>query len=224
MSFPQCRVCSCDRSKSTNFMLWPSQPGTCDICGALETKLRDDEQRLKTDAFLVQEKLLKDFLTDKAIKVIDFDSDDYYIWLKNKLFPNLPPSIPQELEYVFTLTTNLDTTTREDMLNAVSKLFRNGRTYKNEPIKRGAYCVEYTTAGRPHIHGIYTTGSERRITAKSFHRAWSLWNEKDQKDNKGGGGFHQLCKNPQKYNDYIAKGDGLGHDADLFIVPFNDIT
>lgn len=152
-----------------------------------------------------------------------FDVDVYSKWKKAQMYPNGDAPTPQELEYAFTLTTNSNETTREELLFAVEKLFRNGRTYKNEPIKRGAYCVEYTDAGRPHIHGVYTTGSERRITAKSFNRAWKLWDEKIRMGDGHQGGYHSLCKNNQKYQEYIAKGDGLGHNPDLFIVPDNTI-
>lgn len=201
-------------------MLFPNTPGRCDACQKLQNQIDDDNFRLKMENYNKSEHEYKQYLLENPGP---FDVDEHFKWLKAKMYPNGDAPTPQELEYAFTLTTNLDSTTREELLFAVEKLFRNGRTYKNEPIKRGAYCVEYTDAGRPHIHGVYTTGSERRITAKSFNRAWKLWDEKKKQGNGHQGGYHSLCTNSQKYSEYIAKGDGLGHNPDLFIVPDNNL-
>lgn len=118
-----------------------------------------------------------------------------YLWNKtdSKLFmAHLHEHIPKPVKkYAFTFTTNgNDVSVERDKLhNATVKLF----TQQTVPIQEGGAWLEYTEAGRPHIHGWYTTIDGGRVFSKVFQRCWHLWGEKKGLT-KFPGGFHEVMK------------------------------
>lgn len=94
-------------------------------------------------------------------------------------------------KFAFTLTTNGNDVMEEqaNLCYAVMKLF----VQKTCPIEEGGAWLEYTSVGRPHIHGWYTTEDGGRVFAKVFQRCWHLWKEKrGQKEFPGG--YHEEMK------------------------------
>ncbi|UAU47019.1 Rep [Chicken proventriculitis-associated circular virus 27] len=193
----------------------------CGRCATFRMKLEKENLDLQLQASRTRDDVYKQYLmTYPEMEKVPEWTTHYIEWVTTKdqshKYQDAPPP-PEVVWYVFTLTTNNNEHTRDNLLGAAKKLFQNGRTYKNEPIIKGAYCLEFTEAGRPHIHGIYTTGSERQLTDRSFQRAWKLWEPKKKQGLGHQGGFHQKATNAEKYNDYIKKGDGEGNEAEIFI-------
>lgn len=89
----------------------------------------------------------------------------------------------------------------KDMISAIIKLMKQ----KSCPVKRYAWYLEYTNAGTPHIHFIYETQSGGRITAQTFGRCWSLWDENIECGRGHKGGYHSFVHNEDAYLEYIAK-------------------
>jgi len=201
--------------------LFPKRPQRCSPCGQLYLKLQHEQLEIELSAARTRAAEYKEYLMifPEMEKVPEWTTH-FVEWMSSKdqiiKYQEAPPP-PEAVWYVFTLTTNNNEHTKDNLLGAAKKLFENGRTYKNEPIIKGAYCLEFTEAGRPHIHGIYTTGSQRQLTDRSFQRAWKLWDPTDKQGKGHRGGFHQKCTNPDKYKDYINKGDGEGNDAEVYI-------
>lgn len=109
-------------------------------------------------------------------------------------------------EYAFTLTcAPTDNKTMEDMVRAAEYLSKYGMT--NAPEERPckfAYVVEHPDTNF-HIHGVYSTASGRRIAAKYFKRAWSLWDERTKLGKGHRGGYHALCLDSLQYQGYLEK-------------------
>jgi len=193
----------------------------CQSCSNFRRKVEQEDFKVRMALYAKREQEYNEYLkTFPEMEIVPEWTTHYTEWLKTKdqvikYEPGPPP--PEVVWYVFTLTTNNDQHTKDNLLGAAQKLFKNGRTYKDEPIIKGAYCLEFTEAGRPHIHGIYTTGSPRQLTDRSFQRAWKLWEPKKKQGAGHQGGFHQKSTNPDKYKDYINKGDGEGNDAEIYI-------
>lgn len=114
-----------------------------------------------------------------------------------------PPTLK---EYAFTLTcAPTDQKTLQDMIDAAEYLSKYGLT--NAPEERPckfAYVVEHPETNF-HIHGVYSTASGRRIAAKYFKRAWSLWDERVKLGHGHRGGYHKLCMDPHQYQGYLEK-------------------
>ena len=212
-------VCdTCERAIDAGLLACFPATTTCTKCRMFHLKLQREDLEVQLAIARKQDKELKEFELIHGRHYMSVD--EYSEWLQNKdkhiAYEENPT--PEAYWYVFTLTTNNDEHTKDNLLGAASKLFENGVTHLNEPIIKGAYCLEYTEAGRPHIHGIYTTGTPRRLTNRSFQRAWKLWAPaKNQTAGGFKGGYHERSTNPQKYKDYINKGDGEGGDAIVFI-------
>jgi len=144
---------------------------------------------------------------------------EFYDWYKKILYPHPLEKIEADLEYAFTFTSSPSLGLSADhFVSACELLCKIGMTAKYERIVRCAYVIEYHESGHPHLHGVYSTGTPRRITTKSFQRAWKQWKPyKNQKSDSGfPGGYHSLVKHGQSYADYISKGDGLGNQGKVF--------
>lgn len=105
--------------------------------------------------------------------------------------------------YAFTLTTNGDDQALEEekLCMAAEKLFRQ----ESVPVAKGEAYLEYTEAGRPHIHGWYETVDGGRIFLKIFKRCWPLWGEKPGRT-QFAGGYHEVMKT----NRYIGYANSEG--------------
>lgn len=105
--------------------------------------------------------------------------------------------------FAFTFTTNLDTKLeiQKEMCESAFKLFQQ----KTTPVQEGEVFLEYTEAGRPHLHGWYQTEDGGRIFAKTFRRCWKYWGEKDRMK-KFAGGYHEEMKT----NRYIGYASSEG--------------
>lgn len=137
---------------------------------------------------------------------------EFYDWLKK--IRTKHPLENKELEYAFTLTAPPNMGLSADkFISACEQLCRTGMTSKYERIVRCAYVIEYHESGAPHLHGVYTTGTPRRILTTYFKRVWKLWDPKTIMGSGHKGGYHSLCRHGQSYADYIAKGDGLGNQG-----------
>lgn len=198
-----------------------SRPTHCVPCGQLKIKLDRERREIEHQAARTRDAEYNQYLMIyPEMEKVPTWLDHYKEWLmtKDQIVKYEENPTPETFWYVFTLTTNNDEHTKDNLLGAAAKLFDKGVTHLNEPIIKGAYCLEYTEAGRPHIHGIYTTGTIRRLTNKSFQRAWKLWAPaKNQTAGGFKGGYHEKATNPKKYQEYIEKGDGEGGDAMVFI-------
>lgn len=102
--------------------------------------------------------------------------------------------------FAFTFTTNSDRKleVQQEMCNSAWKLFQQ----KTNPVEEGEVYLEYTEAGRPHLHGWYVTKDGGRIFAKVFHRCWPSWGEK-ARQTKFAGGYHELMKT-NRYKGYAS--------------------
>jgi len=106
-------------------------------------------------------------------------------------------------EYAFTLTTGCDLSEvkeeEERMIFAVNKILQQ----QTCPVLEGDAYLEYTEAGRPHIHGWYRCDMGHRIYQKIFKRYWPEWNEGNKQGEGIKGGYHKEMKT-NKYKDYAA--------------------
>jgi len=76
--------------------------------------------------------------------------------------------------------------------------------YKKEIIEFNA-VGEYTAAGASHIHAWYHLTGGRKITDKSFKRAWPRWNPKKKLGRGFEGGHHQTINRLSDFSSYIEK-------------------
>lgn len=102
--------------------------------------------------------------------------------------------------FAFTFTTNSDSQLeiQKEMCFAAYKLYLQRTT----PVLQGEVYLEYTEAGRPHLHGWYETEDGGRIFAKTFRRCWPHWAEKDRQKHFAGG-YHEEMKT-NRYKDYAS--------------------
>lgn len=104
--------------------------------------------------------------------------------------------------YAFTFTTNLSKEQIEaDMMDACYRLYKQTTI----PVRQGEAYLEYTEAGRPHIHGWYETEDGGRIFSKQFKRVWPTWGE-TRGQTKFAGGYHEEMKT-NRYKGYAAGED-----------------
>lgn len=94
-------------------------------------------------------------------------------------------------KYAFTLTTNGNDVMEEqnNLCEAVNRLFLQ----QTVPIEEGGAWLEYTSVGRPHIHGWYSTSDGGRVFSKVFQRCWPRWKEK-RGLREFPGGYHEEMK------------------------------
>jgi len=76
--------------------------------------------------------------------------------------------------------------------------------YKKEIIEFNA-VGEYTAAGASHIHAWYHLTGGRKITDKSFKRAYPRWNPKKKLGRGFEGGHHQTINRLSDFSSYIEK-------------------
>lgn len=102
--------------------------------------------------------------------------------------------------FAFTFTTNQNTQLeiQKQMCESAYKLF----TQETTPVSRGEVYLEYTEAGRPHLHGWYETQDGGRVFAKVFRRCWQYWGEKDRMK-MFPGGYHEEMKG-ERYKAYAS--------------------
>lgn len=105
-------------------------------------------------------------------------------------------------QYAFTFTTNLmPNQIQADMVEACYRLYKQ----QTVPVAEGEAYLEYTEAGRPHIHGWYETEDGGRIFSKIFKRCWPTWGETAGKT-QFTGGYHEQMKT-NRYKGYAAAED-----------------
>ena len=110
------------------------------------------------------------------------------------------------IDYAFTLTAPPDLNlTVQQFTAAADKILKNGISSKYEKAEKAAYVLEFTTAGTPHIHGMYRMTNGRRILQKYFKRYWSLWDETVPLGHGHKGGYHQKARHSESYEAYMAK-------------------
>lgn len=115
-------------------------------------------------------------------------------------------SEPTKVEYAFTLTMPPDYKPKKPIEEAARLIMEHGQTSKPAQFaSHWAIVLEHTDAGTPHVHGVYTTSSGRRIAAKYFKRYWDLWDEKVHLGHGHQGGYHQKARHAQSYAAYIEK-------------------
>jgi len=78
------------------------------------------------------------------------------------------------------------------------------RYYKKEIIEFNA-VGEYTAAGASHIHAWYHLVGGRKITDRSFKRAYPRWNPKKKLGRGFEGGHHQTINRLSDFASYIEK-------------------
>jgi len=109
-------------------------------------------------------------------------------------------------EYAFTLTMPPDYQPANPVEQVAKKILEYGLTNKPyEKADKYAYVLEHTEKGTPHIHGIYSTKSGRRIAAKYFARYWPLWDEKKRMGQGFQGGYHGPVRHGESYTGYLEK-------------------
>lgn len=109
-------------------------------------------------------------------------------------------------EYAFTLTMPPTYQPKKSIEECARLIMEHGLT--NKPYEKTvtwAYVLEHTDAGTPHIHGVYTTPSGRRIATKYFQRYWPLWDEKKKMGHGHQGGYHQKARSSESYAAYLEK-------------------
>lgn len=109
-------------------------------------------------------------------------------------------------EYAFTLTMPPTYQPKKPIEECARLIMEHGLT--NKPYEKTvtwAYVLEHTDAGTPHIHGVYTTPSGRRIATKYFQRYWPLWDEKKKMGHGHQGGYHQKARSSESYAAYLEK-------------------
>lgn len=118
-----------------------------------------------------------------------------------------PKKADQETEYAFTLNMPPGHASESALIKAAESILRHGLT-PSAPYEKpcyGAYVVETTEVGTPHVHGVYKTPSGRRISSKYFKRYWPLWDEKVHLGHGHKGGYHQKARHAESYSAYMAK-------------------
>ena len=111
--------------------------------------------------------------------------------------------IKKSQKYAFTFTTNAHCddwiAAEQDMIKACHKLY----SQTSCTIVQGDCYLEYTSDGRPHVHGWYQTESGGRVYAKVFERIWKIWDESKKQGKGFQGGFHEKVKSLQ-YEKYAS--------------------
>lgn len=112
-----------------------------------------------------------------------------------------------ETEYAFTLNMPPGYADEGAIIKAAEGILRHGLTpaAPYEKVCYGAYVLEKTEVGTPHIHGVYKTPSGRRIATKYFQRYWKLWDEKKKMGHGHQGGYHQKARHGESYSAYMSK-------------------
>jgi len=87
------------------------------------------------------------------------------------------------------------------MREAIERLTR----YYREEIEEFHAVGELTQAGIPHVHAWYRLDGGRRITTKSFKRAYPIWNERNKLGAGHEGGHHAPVKRQSDFDGYIEK-------------------
>jgi len=121
-------------------------------------------------------------------------------------------------QYAFTLTLPVGAQPVKPLLEVAKNIMEFGITNSpSEKADKYAYVLEYTEKGTPHIHGIYSTKSGRRIAAKYFaryhtHDKWvkkiddpHFWNEKMGMGQGHRGGYHAPVRHGESYEGYLEK-------------------
>lgn len=90
---------------------------------------------------------------------------------------------------------------KDAMRTACERLIR----YYREEIEEFHAVGELTTSGQPHVHAWYKMDGGRRITTKSFKRAYPIWDEKRKLGNGHVGGHHAPVKRTSDFAGYIEK-------------------
>ena len=117
-----------------------------------------------------------------------------------------PRSKTEGTQYAFTLTMPPDYQPVNPLKEVAKKIMEYGLT--NKPYEKAdqfAYVLEHTEQGTPHIHGVYSTKSGRRIAAKYFARYWPLWDEKKRMGQGFQGGYHGPVRHGESYTGYLEK-------------------
>lgn len=89
----------------------------------------------------------------------------------------------------------------EAMREACDRLTR----YYASEIEEFHAVGERTQAGQPHVHAWYKLKGGRKITTKSFKRAYPIWNEKRKLGRGHEGGHHAPIKRTSDFAGYIEK-------------------
>lgn len=90
---------------------------------------------------------------------------------------------------------------KEAMRTAIERLTR----YYREEIEEFHAVGELTQAGAPHVHAWYRLDGGRRITTKSFKRAYPIWDEKRRIGRGHVGGHHEPVRRIADFAGYIEK-------------------
>lgn len=91
---------------------------------------------------------------------------------------------------------------KEQMRTAIERLTR----YYREEIEEFHATGEYNASGDPHVHAWYRMEGGRKITTKSFQRAYPIWNPKRRTGPRGHeGGHHEPVKRQADFAGYIEK-------------------
>lgn len=90
---------------------------------------------------------------------------------------------------------------KDAMRTACERLIR----YYREEVEEFHAVGELTTSGQPHVHAWYKLDGGRRITTKSFKRAYPIWDEKRKLGNGHVGGHHAPVKRTSDFAGYIEK-------------------
>lgn len=110
-------------------------------------------------------------------------------------------------EYAFTLTMPPDYKPNKPIKEVARLIMTNGMTADKpyEKADKWAIVEEKTEKGVPHIHGIYSTISGRRISNKYWQRYWPLWDEKKKMGYGHQGGYHAKARHGESYAAYMEK-------------------
>lgn len=90
---------------------------------------------------------------------------------------------------------------KETMRSAIERLTR----YYREEIEEFHAVGELTQSGQPHVHAWYRLDGGRRITTKSFRRAYPIWNERRKLGRGHEGGHHEPVVRTSDFDGYIEK-------------------
>lgn len=155
-------------------------------------------ERYDMDIFLDEQ-----FANCMDIRPRGYLAHKYMISNMSKFYKFLDNKYGAKKEYAFTLTTGCDLTAvkeEEDrMIFAVKKILEQ----QTCPVIEGEAYLEYTEAGRPHIHGWYRCDKGHRIYQKIFKRYWPEWSEDDKQGKGNKGGYHKEMKT-NRYKDYAS--------------------
>lgn len=91
---------------------------------------------------------------------------------------------------------------KESMRSAIERLTR----YYREEIEEFHATGELNSSGDPHVHAWYRLEGGRKITTKSFQRAYPIWNPKRRTGPRGHeGGHHEPVKRQSDFDGYRQK-------------------